>query len=65
MAHNTIFSWPLLQTLKASIIIKKNNLVSGLLGEQLNMEMMVNQISREAPKTPEGIPVQSPATVLK
>ena len=36
---------------------ENNELVSGILGEQFMMEMMVTQISKEAPKTPEGLPV--------
>ena len=36
---------------------ENNVLVSGLLGEQFRMEMMVPQRSKEAPKTSEGLPV--------
>ena len=55
VSRNTIFSWPFLKTIKASIITKKNDLVSGFLGEQLKMEMMVPQRANEVPKTSEGV----------
>ena len=57
MAYNTIFSWALLQTIKASIVSKNNDLVSGILGEQFRMKMMVSQRSKGAPTISEGIPV--------
>ena len=53
VACNTIFSWPFLHTIKDSIITKNNALVSGLLGEQFRLEMMVPQRSKEAPTKPE------------
>ena len=57
MACNTIFSWPFLKTIKSSILTDKNDLVSGLLGEQFKLEMMVPQRTKEALKTSEGLPV--------
>ena len=57
VACNTIFSWPFLQKIKASIMTKNNALFSGILGEQFKMEMMVSQRSKEAPKKSEGLPV--------
>ena len=51
VACNTTFSWPFLQKIKASIITDKNSLVSGLLGDQFRLEIMVPQRSKEAPKT--------------
>ena len=57
MACNTIFSWPFLKTIKSSIMTKNNALVSGLLGEQFRLDMMVQQRSKEASKTSEGLPV--------
>ena len=60
MARNTIFSWPLLQTIKDLIMIKNNTLSSGILGEQFNLEMMVVQRAKESPKTLEGIPFLLP-----
>ena len=53
--RNTIFSYPLPQKIKASIMTDNNALVSGLLGEQFRMEMMVTQRSKESPKTLEGL----------
>ena len=47
---NTIFSWQLLQTIKASIMNNNNALVIGLPGEQFRLEMMVPQRAKEAPK---------------
>ena len=57
MSCNNIFSWPFLQKIKASIMTENNTLVSGLLGEQFKMEMMVPQISKEAEKISERLPV--------
>ena len=54
---NTIFSWPLLKAIKASIITKNNAPVSGIMIENFNMEMMVTQISKKIPKTSERLPV--------
>ena len=63
MACNTIFSWPFLQKIKASIVTNKNALVSGLLGEQFRIETMVSQISKEATKKSEGLPVSLPVSI--
>ena len=57
VACNTIFSWLFMQTIKSLIMTENNALVSGLLGEQFRMEMMVPQRAKEAPKTSEGITV--------
>ena len=43
--------------MKASIMTDNNALVSGLLGEQFRLEMMVPQRYKESPKTSEGLPV--------
>ena len=51
--HNTIFSWSLLHTIKVSIMTDKNALISGLLGKQFKLEMMVSQLSKETTKTSE------------
>ena len=50
VACNTIFSWPFVHTIKASIMTEKNDLVSRLLGEKFNMEMMVPQRTSESTK---------------
>ena len=63
VAYNTIFSWPFLQTIKASRTTEKNALVSGLLGEQFRLEMMVPQRAKEAPKTSERLPVLFPVVI--
>ena len=55
MALKTVFLWPFLQKIKSSIMTKCNSLFSGILGEKLNLEMMVTIIFREAKITPEGI----------
>ena len=55
MTCKTIFSWPFLQIIKASIITENNDLVSGLLVEQFRLEMMVPQREKESPKTSEGL----------
>ena len=57
LACNTIFSWPFLQIIESSIMNDNNVLVIGLLGEKFRLEMMVPKISKEAPKTSEGLPV--------
>ena len=57
VACNTIFLWPFLQKIKASIMTENNALVSGLLGEQFRLEMMVPQISKKSPRISEGLPV--------
>ena len=41
VACNIIFSWTFLQTIKSSVMTKNNVLVSGLLGEQFRLDMMV------------------------
>ena len=38
------------------------DLVSGILGEKFNMEMVVPQRSKEQPKTSERLPVSLPVT---
>ena len=57
VACNTTFLWLFLQKIKASITTKNNALVSGILGEQFSLEMMVPQRAKEATKTSEGLPV--------
>ena len=57
VACSTIFSWPLLQTIKASIMTENNALVSGLLVKKFRMEIFFPKRSKEASKTSEGIPV--------
>ena len=42
---------------------KNNVLVSGLLGEQSRMEMMVPHRAKESPKTSEGLPVSLPFSI--
>ena len=49
--------------MKASIINKNNALVSGLLGYQFRLEMMVPPRAKESPKTSEGIPVSLPVSI--
>ena len=56
VACNIIFSWTFLQTIKYSIMTWNNDLVSVIMGEKLKLEIMVPQISKETPKTSEGIP---------
>ena len=63
VACNTIFSWPFLQTIQASIMTNNNALVSELLGEQFRLEMMVPQIYKEETKTSEGLPVSLPVAI--
>ena len=63
MACNTIFSWALLKKIKYSNMTENNALVSGLLGEQFRLEMVVPQSSREAPKISEGLPVSFPISI--
>ena len=60
---NIIFSWPVLQTIKASIVLDNNNLVSGLLGEKFKLEMMVPKRAKEAPKKSERLPVLFPVSI--
>ena len=61
--RNTIFSWPLLQTVKSLIITNNNYLVSGLLGEKFRLEMMIPQRDKESTKTSEGLPVSLPVSL--
>ena len=42
---------------------KNNALVSGLMGEQLTMEMMVPKRANEATKTSEELPVSLPVSI--
>ena len=63
VARNTIFSWPFMQKIKASIMTDNNALVSGLLGEKFRMYTMVPQISKKAHKTSEGLPVSLPLSI--
>ena len=63
VACNTIFPWPLLQTIKASIMTNNNALVIRLLGKQFRLEMMVPQRAKESPKTSEGHPVSLPVAI--
>ena len=60
---NTIFVWPSLQTENYLIMTENNTLVSGILGEQFGLEMMVPKISKEAPKTSEVLPVLLPVSI--
>ena len=62
MARNTIFAWPFLQTIKASIMTENNDLVSRLLEEQFRLEIMFPQRETESPKKSEVIPVSLPAS---
>ena len=61
MQHH--FSWLFLQTIEASIMTNNNTLISGIFGDQFNLDMMVPQRSNEAPKTPEGLTVLFPVTI--
>ena len=63
MACNTIFVWPLLQTIKATIMTNNNALVSGILGKQFSLDMMVPQRAKEATKISEGLPVSLPVPI--
>ena len=62
VAYSAIFSCPLLQKIKASIMTNVNSLVSGILGYDFRLYMMVPQRSKEAQKTSEGLPVSLPVT---
>ena len=44
-----------MQIIKAPIMTNNNAFVSGLLGEQFRLEVMVPQRTKEAPKTSEGL----------
>ena len=63
VACNTMFSWPFLKKIKASIMTDNNDLISGLMGEQFRLEMMVPQRAKEPPKTSDGIPVSLPFSI--
>ena len=63
VACNTIFSWPLLKIIQASIMTKNNTLVSDLLVDQFKLETMVTQISKKAPKTSDGLIFSLPVTI--
>ena len=57
VACNTIFSWKLLQIIKAAIMPYNNTLVSRILVEQFKLEIMVQQRSKESPKISVLLPV--------
>ena len=57
VACNTTFSWPFMKTIKTLITTKNNALVSGIMGYQFKLDMMVPQRPKDQPKAPEGIPV--------
>ena len=61
MKHH--FSWLFLQTIQASIMTNINTLISGIFGDQSNLDMMVLQRAKEAPKTSEGLPVLFQVTI--
>ena len=63
VACNTIFSWAFLQIINVSIMTKKKSIFSGLPGYQSKLDMMGTKISREAPKTSEGLPVSLPVAI--
>ena len=63
VACKSIFSWPFLQTIKASIVTNNNALVRGIIGGQFRLEMLVTQGAKEAPKTSEGLPVLLPVSI--
>ena len=65
VTRNTIFLLPFMKTIKASIMTKDNALVSGIMGEQFKLEMMVPQRGKEAPKTSEGLPVSLPVSIQR
>ena len=46
-------------------MIRKNKLVSGTLGEQFKMEMMISQITIEAPKISDEMPISLPVSILE
>ena len=60
---NTVFLWTFLQKNKASIITNNKALVSGLLGDQFKLKVVVPQRSKEAPKKLEVLPVSLPLTI--
>ena len=47
------------------MMTKNNDLVSGLLGYQFKLKMMVSQRSKEEPKTSEILPVSLPVSILE
>ena len=63
VACNSIFSYPFLQRINDSITTNNNDLISGLMGEKFNLEMMVPQRANEVPKKPEGLPVSLPVAM--
>ena len=63
MQHNVSLTF--LQTIKASIMTNNNALVSVILADQFNLDMMVPQRTKQAPKASEGIPVSLPVTILE
>ena len=64
MQHH-IFKLTFLQIIKASIISKKNDLVSELLEDQFKLETMVTQRDKGEPKKSEGLPVSLPVLILE
>ena len=40
VAQNTIFSWPLMQTIKASTMTENKDLFSGILVDHLHIELL-------------------------
>ena len=50
VACNTLFVWSLTKTIKAYIKTKNNALISGLLGEQFKLDMMVPKYLSKNPK---------------
>ena len=54
-----------MKKIKASIITKNKNLISELPRYKFNMDTMVTQRSKEAPKTSERIPVSLPVIIPK
>ena len=63
MARNTIFSWPLLQKIKDSIMTENNALVSEILVRQFRLETMVPKRAKDTPKISEGLPVSLPVLI--
>ena len=61
MKHHIFMA--VLQTIKASIMVKNNALISVLLEENFKMEMIFSQRSKESPKTSEGLPVSLPVAI--
>ena len=65
MSCNTIFSWQLLHKIKASIINKNNDLISGILGDQFKLDIMVPQRAKKSPIISGGFPVLFPVAFQK